>query len=155
MTLNAPQPEKLLTHDDWFDGIVARIKDLQLMFANNTIPKDARKMINTFLVGDGNDIAYQGKVMSQQHFVQSIISEYVQLIQDYKPLQMAFSFTDNEVLVWAEIKEDDWDTEKSLIMAAAKINVKYHAYGYDMTTVFVEEQDSLPIPNHYKPFITK
>lgn len=155
MTINESISEKLLTHNDWFDGIVARTRELQAMFAANTIPNDVKKVINTFIVGDGNQIAFQGKVMSQQHFVQHIISDYVQLIQENKPIQMAFSFTDNEVLVWAEIKDNDWDTEKALILAAAKINFKYHNYGYDMTTVLVEECDELPIPNHYKPFITK
>ena len=34
-------------------------------------------------------------------------------------------------------------------MAEAKINVKYHDYGYTVNTTIVEESDRYCAPNHY------
>ena len=54
------------------------------------------------------------------------------------------------VLVWAEINDDDEQMEDKLILSEAKINAKYHLYGFDMESTIVETSDKLPVPNHYR-----
>ena len=66
---------------------------------------------------------------------------------------MAFDYNDSEVLVWAQVNENDEQLEKQLYLAEAKINAKYHQYGFDMTSMIIESCDNVPIPNHYKPYV--
>ena len=68
------------------------------------------------------------------------------------PKKLAFDINDTEVLVWAEIDNNNEELEKQLILAEAQVNSRYHQYGYDMTSMIVEESDLLPIPNHYSEF---
>lgn len=155
MTSQAYQTERLLTHDDWFNGIIAKLREDQSMINDNSAPDDVKKLYNTFLAGTTDEIIHQGKRMSHSYFVTNIVAKFVQLIQEFMPEQLAFAYSDSEVLVWAELKNDDWDTERKLILAAAKVNAEYHKFGYDITNVFVEECDNLSIPNHYQPFKIK
>ena len=155
MTTAAYTEEKLLTHDVWFNGFIAEVRKHQAMHRDKTMPKELASFYNTFIVGNTNEIAHQGKKLSQAHFVPMIISNYLELIEDSLPQQLAFAYNDNEILVWAELKDDDWTTESTLILAAAEINAKFHGYCYDITTTFVEECDLLPIPNHYESVLIK
>jgi hypothetical protein len=156
MTFALPNiEERLLTPDDWFNDIVAKLREHQVQLRDKTLSKDIELFYNTFLVGNQNEIASLNKKLSQQHFVYQIITKYVSLIGEIMPEQLAFSFNDSEILVWAELKNDDWNSEKALIMSAAAINSEYHRLGYDITTTFVEERDGLDIPQHYQPFKIK
>ena len=156
MTTAAPYTEeRLLTSDDWFNDMVAHLREEQAKMNDKTMPKATESMYKTFMVGNPNEIAHQGRKLFQAHFVPTILANYVANIQRNLPEQMAFAFNDNEILVWAELKDDDWDTEQALILAAAKTNAEFHKYGYDINTTFVEECDKLSIPNHYQPFVVK
>jgi hypothetical protein len=156
MTFASPNiEERLYTHNDWFNNIVAQIREHQAQLKDKTLPKDIESVYNTFLVGNQNEIAFLSRKASQQHFISLIIAKYVSLIKEIMPEQLAFSFNDSEILVWAELKDDDWNSEKALIMAAAAINSEYHRLGYDITTTFIEERDGLDIPQHYQPFKIK
>ena len=142
--------ERLLTSDGWFDGFIDMVREHQASLKDKTMPKDLASIYKTFMVGTANEIAYQNKQLTQAHFIPTIISKYLNLIKDNLPEQLAFAHSDNEILVWAVLKDDDWDTESALILAAAQLNADFHKYGYDITTTFVEECDQLAIPNHYK-----
>ena len=155
MTSATYTEEKLLTHDDWFNGFISHLRNHQLTYKNKTIPKELASFYNTLIVGNTNEILQQSRKLSQSHFVPTIISKYLELIEGNTPIQLAFAFNDNEILVWAELRDDDWATESKCILAAAQINSEYHKYGYDITTTFVEESDLLPIPNHYQPVVLK
>ncbi|AQG80179.1 hypothetical protein AWR27_13130 [Spirosoma montaniterrae] len=93
------------------------------------------------------------KVTAQKHFVGKIIVDYIQLLGKRQPRKLAFDFNDSEVLVWAEISDDDAEMERFLILTEARINAKYHDFGFDMTTMLVEANDGMPVPNHYQIFI--
>lgn len=40
--------------------------------------------------------------------------------------------------------------KKNLLITEAKINAKYHPFGFAMETKIVEESDNFNIPNHYQ-----
>lgn len=147
--------ERIYTHNDWFNDIIAQLREHQAKMNDKTMPKDIESMYNTFMVGTTNEIVHQSRKLSQSYFVAQILEKYVHLIQNNLPVQLAFAHNDNEILVWAELNDDDWQAEKALILAEAKINAEFHRFSYDITTTFVEACDMLPIPNHYQPFLVK
>ncbi len=153
MTTAYPTEERLQTTDGWFDGFIDKIREHQEMLNDKTMPKDLALLYKTLMVGTGDEIVLRTKESIQHHFIPKVISKYLSLITTNLPEQLAFAHSDNEILVWAEIKDDDWATESALILAAAQVNAEYHRFGYDITTTFVEQCDQLPIPNHYKSII--
>ena len=74
MTFTAYTEEKLLTHDDWFNGFIVEVRKHQAMHKDKTMPKELASFYNTFIVGNSNDIAHQSRKLSQAHFVPMIIS---------------------------------------------------------------------------------
>lgn len=98
-------------------------------------------------------MARLNKITAQKHFVSKIIFEYLQLLGKRLPRKLAFDFNDSEVLVWAEIEDDDEGMERFMILTEADVNARYHQFGFDMTTTLVEASDEFPLPNHYQTFI--
>lgn len=136
--------------NEWFNNMVAMLRTHELMIETDTATSQVKTMYNVFVNGNTNDIALQGKMNAQIHFVRSILVEYLSLLDKNLPSKLAVHFNDSEVLVWAEIKDDDDEMEKTLLIAEAKINAKYHPYGFDMETTIVETSDNFNVPNHYQ-----
>lgn len=136
--------------NEWFNEMVATLKTHELMLETDTASPQVKSMYDVFLNGNTNDIAFQGKMNAQVHFVRSILIEYLSLLDKNLPSKLAVYFTDSEVLVWAEIIDNDEEMEKNLLITEAKINAKYHPFGFAMETTIVEESDNFNIPNHYQ-----
>lgn len=130
--------------------MVATLKTHELMLETNIASSNVQSMYDVFVNGNTNDIAIQGKMNAQVHFVRGILIEYLSLLDKNLPSKLAAYFTDSEVLVWAEIADNDEEMEKMLLVAEAKINAKYHQFGFAMETTIVEKSDNFNIPNHYQ-----
>jgi hypothetical protein len=139
--------------DPWFDHLVATLRVHQVQLETETASPELKNLYEVILSGNSDQMAMLNKVSAQKHFVGRIVHDYIKLLGKRLPRKLAFDFNDSEVLVWAEINDDDEDMEGFLIMTEAKINAKYHDFGFDMTTMLVEVCDQLPVPNHYQIFI--
>jgi hypothetical protein len=148
-TLDLP---KQINEADWFDNFVATLRVHKMQLDTYTASNEIRKMYDVFFSGNTDNMASMSKNNAQRHFVSKMLVDYVGFISKNSPLKLAFDFNDSNVLVWAEIPDDDELMERILIMAEAKINAKYHDFGFDMTTTLVETRDYLSIPNHYVSF---
>lgn len=136
----------------WFDDFMATLRTHQVQLETSTASSQLKKFYETIFTGNVDDIAYMNKQNVQQHFVKRIIFEYLELTKEIKPSKLAFDYNDSEVLVWAEVTDNDEKTERLLLKAEATINAKFHGFGFDMETTIVEASDTLDIPNHYKAF---
>jgi hypothetical protein len=135
--------------DAWFDEFIAAIRTHQLQLETNTAPEGLKKIYDVVIHGSDNDLAVLSKASANQHFIKKVIVGYLQEISKNMPIKLAFDLDDSEVLVWAEIKDDDEEMENFLLLSEAKVNAEYHKYGYDLTSTIVEVRDKLSIPNHY------
>lgn len=142
------------SRDRWFDELLAALSTHKLMLDQNVADKELWDFYNTLIGGNIDTVAHQGKEMSQRYFISKIIVDYLSLLSqsENKPAKLAFDMNDTEVLVWAEVEDNNEAFEKQLILTEAKVNAKYHQYGYDMTSMIVEESDCLAVPNHYVEF---
>jgi hypothetical protein len=140
--------------EQWFDYLIATLKAHQVMLETDTANEEIKQFYNMIMGGNSDEISFQSKMLSQRYFISKIIWEYLALIKDRKPSKLAFDYNDSEVLVWAEISDDNDELEKQLCLAEAKINAKYHQFGFDMSSMIVEQNDRSSIPNHYKTFIS-
>jgi hypothetical protein len=67
----------------------------------------------------------------------------------HNPKKLGLELSNSKVLVWAEIYDNDDETEKALILAQAKVNARYSKFGFAISSTIVEECDQLAVPNHY------
>ena len=139
----------------WFDEFIAMIKTHELQLETNTATEDIKKFYDIITNGSDNQLAELNKETANQHFIKKIIVSYLNEIQQKKPLKLAFDLDDSEVLVWAEIENDDDEIENFLLLAEANVNADFHRYEYDLTSTIVEKRDGLSIPNHYSTFKLK
>ncbi len=133
----------------WFDEFIATIRTHQLQLETNTASEGLKQVYDIAINGTDNQLAELSKMSANQHFIKKIIVDYLQEINDNMPLKLAFDLDDSEVLVWAEIPDDNGEMEDFLLLAEASVNAKYHKFGYDLTSTIVEKRDYLSIPNHY------
>jgi hypothetical protein len=141
------------TTEQWFDELVATLRTHQLLLETETADEDTKKVYDILMGGNALDVAHLSRTLSQRQIIGSILWDYLKIIKDNKPQKLAFDYNDSEVLVWAEIDENNEQLEKQLYLAEAQVNAKYHQYGFDMTSMIVENCDTISVPNHYKPFV--
>ncbi len=137
---------------EWFDNLIATLRTHELQLETNTAPAELVEFYKNLMGNNIDELLKTNKALTQQHFVSKIILEFLKLLDKTLPRKLAFDFNDSEVLVWAEIDDNNDQQEKLIVRAESKINALFHAYGFDMETMIVEESDNLPIPNHYKVF---
>ena len=137
---------------NWFDEFIATIRTHQLQLETNTADNELQNFYKAVFSGNSNQLAKLSKDTANQHFVKALVLEYLQEIQQSMPNKLAFDMNDNEVLVWAEIGDNNEELEDRLILAEAKVNAKYHQFGYDITSMLIEVSDRLSIPGHYVEF---
>jgi Mg2+ and Co2+ transporter CorA len=133
----------------WFDEFIATIRTHQLQLETNTANSELENLYKIIFSGNTSQMAKLAKDNANQHFIKAMVLEYLKEIHNAMPNKLAFDMNDNEVLVWAEINDDAEELENQLILAEAKVNAKYHQYGYDITSMITETSDYLSLPSHY------
>ena len=136
----------------WFDKLVASIRTHEVLLETRTANEETKSFYETIIGGNADEIAYMGQDRSQKYFVAQVVVKYLSLVKNTTPLKLALDISGQEVLVWAEIDDNDAQLEHKLIMAEAKVNAEFHKFGYDITTTIVEKSEFLSIPNHYSIF---
>jgi hypothetical protein len=145
-------PEKKETRSEWFDNLIATLRTHELQLETNTATEEMKQFYADIMDNNLDDMLKMQKAAAQKYFVEKIIVAFLRLLDKNIPLKLAFDFSDSEVLVWAEIEDNNQAQEKILTRAESKINASFHPYGFDMEMMIVESSDNVPIPNHYKIF---
>lgn len=138
--------------NSWFDEFIAAVRTHQLQLETDTATDELKSIYNVLFSGNEIDLASLNKISANQFFVKNMVFEYLKLLHNNIPLKLAFDMDDSEVLIWAEIQNNDETMENFLLMAEAEVNAKYHKFGYDLTSTIVESNDNLSIPGHYAIF---
>lgn len=134
----------------WFDEFVSTLRSHQLQLETETASRELKAFYENVFSGNMDAMLKISKQASQQYFVKRIIVEYLEHLNKDLPKKLAFDFNDSEVLVWAEIEDNDEQMERNLILTEAAINAHYYEYGFAMTSTIVETEDQMAVPNHYK-----
>lgn len=134
----------------WFDSFIGTLRAHEMQLETQTATPQVQSLYQNLLSGNVENVVLAGKQQAKEFFVTKIIVEYVSEIQNIPLSKLAFDHNDSEVLVWIQISDDDIESENKLILAEAKVNAKYHDFGYHICSVIVETSDELPVPNHYK-----
>src|SRR4051812_5223013 len=91
----------------WFDEFIASVRTHQLQLETNTATEELKNMYDILMNGSNHDLAHLSKITADAHFIKSMVLQYLQIIQPNLPLKLAFDMDNSEVLVWAEIEDNN------------------------------------------------
>jgi hypothetical protein len=147
-TVSTPAPIPVM--DEWFNDLIATLRTHQLELETGTATESVKSLYDIIFGKDKLAFTHLVRANTTRDFVTKIIFDYLKEITNLPVLNLAFNHTNSHVLVWAEI--DDDISERELILAEARINAKYHQYGFAISTTIIEKGDNLDIPSQYIPF---
>lgn len=147
--IQANQSENI---DQWFSQFIDHLKVDHFLLQTNSATEEKKEFYKAVMSGDEILLASQVRNTSSKVFVKRIIFEYLQELKSNNkmPLKLAFGISDSKILVWSEVNDNDEETEDALFLTEAKINGKYHKYGFYLNSTIVESSDKMSIPNHYQ-----
>lgn len=134
------------------DGAIESLHLDKSVFLLDAVSDETKNFYSNFMPGNENKLLQSLRVGSSGYFIQLGIKEYLKQVKSRKahPTKIAFSAGDAKILVWAEIKDDDSDTEDALIMSEAATNSELQQYGFSICSTIIEESDNLQVPPHYR-----
>lgn len=143
--------DKSTEYSSWFGEIIHQIKTHQLQLETNTASKEIEDFYESLFKGDEIKVLNKTREQSTQYFVKKIVELYIQELRSRKLKinKLALSTSDERVLVWVEIPDDDFESEKQLILAQSVANSAFHEYGFHIESMIVEETDELDVPAQY------
>ena len=141
----------------WFDEMVSNIRYDQLLMEVDLLEKHKKEVYDAMISGNHDFMHDYARKTSSAFFIKNLIDSYfIELIDRKKtPNRLALELSNSKILVWAEIKNDDEETEDALILAAAKVNNAFSKYGFHLSSTIVEEDDMMEVPSHYKEVAVK
>ena len=137
--------------DQWFELMINAIKVDQLQLQTNTATEEKTRIYHNIIEGKHSENYLDMRNMSSKFFIEELVKEYISELteRNVSTNQLAFDLTDAKVLVWAEIKDFDEESEDGLILAEAKTNARFADYGFHISSTIVEQGDNLSVPPHY------
>lgn len=139
--------------EQWFDGLVSDLSFDKQLHKLDILDPERKKVYDDMITGNNFSIHEFANTKTQQFFIGNLLNEYInELLVTHKkqPLKLGLELSDSKILVWAEIENEDEETEDALILSQAKVNAKYEKYGFYISSTIVEEEDRMNLPNHYK-----
>lgn len=138
--------------DKWFEDMISNLRVDQLLMQTETIDKDRGDMYRAMMEKNDNKVHLYAREASSMYFISNLVSSYLHEVIERKIAlnKLALVLLNSKILVWAEIKDDDEDSEDSLILSAAKVNHEFCQYGFHLSYTIVDESDNIDIPEHYK-----
>lgn len=142
---------KKISQDAWFDDLVGTIRLDEQLLKNDLIDPEKKQMYHKLIEGNMEALSIDARNMSTQYFIAGLVNNYIKelSILSQNPKKLGLELSNSKVLVWAEIYDNDDETEKALILAQAKVNAQYDKFGFTISSTIIEECDQLEIPNHY------
>jgi hypothetical protein len=135
----------------WFNALIQNIVFDRDMMDKGVAPKEKYDMYKSAAAGDADAVIKMSREQTTKYIVTQVLNKYTQELinKNALPLKLAFDYSASSVLVWAEIKADDWELEKKLILAEANVNAEFDEIGFHITSTIIEDYDQLAVPPHY------
>ena len=133
----------------WFDNLISMLRVHEVQLDMETAHPYLKNLYDMMISENFDEMFRLNKAALQEFFVKNHCGIFA-LAWRYLPTKLAFDHNDSEVLVRAEIMDNQEELERKLTLTEAIINAKFHPYGFDMESMIVEKSDGLRVPNHYK-----
>lgn len=138
--------------NQWFEELIHHINTDRDFLNMGIASEETENFYKKMIFGNPTTIVSEMRDKSTQFFISKLVMDYVKELKSLKinPLKLYLDHNDSQVLVWAEIKEDDESTEMALYKAEAKANAKNYQHGFHISSTILEDIDHVPVPPHYQ-----
>ncbi|WP_395052201.1 hypothetical protein [Flavobacterium sp.] len=135
----------------WFDEMVSSLRFDEQLFHNDIMDAEKKALYNKMIDGNAETMSVMARELSTTYFISNLLNDYVAelLVSKKFPKQLGLEMSESKILVWAEIYNDDEETENVLILSQAKLNSRYSKFGFHISSTIIEERDLLDVPSHY------
>jgi hypothetical protein len=137
--------------EDWFGQLIHQIRVDKLQIESGVADLDKSEFYRNAMAGNTSELLKKIRKDASQFFVSEIVTNFLMELSRRKvtPEKLAFALTPSTILAWAEIKDDDAQSEDGILLAEAKINSVAKEFDFSLDTMVVEKSDCLEIPSHY------
>lgn len=136
----------------WFNDFIGELRVHELTLVTGTADQDRVDFYDAVLSADFDKLSTMSRDMFVTHFVKKMTLEYFYDLKrrEAKLQTLSMQISGNCIHIWAEISDDDVNTEKALILAEAKLNSTYYQKtGIYFDTMIVEMSDRFKMPQHF------
>lgn len=135
----------------WFDDYIASLRTDQLMLEKNVASKQKAELYDDLITGNVRKLFSDFRDVSFKFYVEQLVNVYVKELKNrsVKLNKLSFDLRDSRILVWAEIKQDDDNSENGLILSEGKVNFEFQKEGLHLSTTIIEDCDNVLAPPHY------
>ena len=144
----------LFTHEEinsFINGMVSQLEGDKFILSEGMASQETKEKYKVLMSKDENMLPAYARYTSSIHFLKKMIWDFTENLNEYgrSPLKLAFSISDTKLYAWAEIMDEDEETENALFLSEAKVNSKYYEFNFSVSTTIVEQADRLPVPRQY------
>ncbi|WP_018341450.1 hypothetical protein [Cytophaga aurantiaca] len=138
--------------NQWFELLIHHINTDRDFLEMGIASEETKGFYNNAIFGNPTNFVFEMREKSTQYFISNLVMDYIKELKtlNINPLKLYLDHTDSQVLVWAEIQEDDEETEMALYKAEAKANAKNYQYGFHISSTILEDADHIEAPPHYQ-----
>ena len=137
--------------NEWFGALIHQLRTHELQLETGTASKDIADFYEKIINGEEIKLFAETRQGSTKFFVKKIVEAYLKELVSRKIVvkKLALSTSDERILVWLQINDDDFASEKGAILSQSKVNSSFHEYGFHIESMIVEDCDRLEVPAHY------
>ena len=135
----------------WFEKTIQTLRTDEMMLELGIATQEKKDMYSRFFKGNPDELMSETRTTSTKHFIKKLLIDYLTFVlkAEIKPIKLYADFNASQVLIWAEIEDNDEATEYALYKAEGQANALNYDYGFHISSTIVEKCDCLQTPKHY------
>jgi hypothetical protein len=137
--------------NEWFGAMVHQLRTHEMQLKTGTASDELSNFYEALINGEEIKVLNETRQGSTKFFVKKVVEMYIKelSLREVKIQKLAFFTSDERVLVWLQLEENDEGSENSAILAQSKVNSSFQEHGFHIESMIVEDSDNLEIPKHY------
>lgn len=139
---------------EFLSETIHQLKSHKLLLETETMNSDMKKFYDQVSNGDIENLLKANIEQYRKLVFLRLITDYFKKLSPLENLvHLGININDTKLLVWAEIDENDEESENKLIDLQAHLNYLYKDSGVLVSTTIVENTDYLTMPPHYEELL--
>ncbi|MFT5915081.1 MAG: hypothetical protein ACJAWV_004382 [Flammeovirgaceae bacterium] len=145
--------EKSIKLSEMFDDMVARLRVDELALESGVASDEKKELYKSILENNQINLAQAAIDMGRVIIIPAMLNDFVITLKNSQisPKNLSVSFNQEKLLVWATVLAENEEMEDAVFIAEAKVNAKYHATGFHVSSTVVYDEDETNKPAHYQP----
>jgi hypothetical protein len=137
----------------WLESVMHDMQVEKLKHESNVLDEKIKNLYSELASGELKTITSIMQSQANDYYRKNITIGFLDKVLNNSTIdltKLGVNYSQNSVLIWAEINDNDTNSERELILLKAELNAKYSSLGYRTSITIVENSDNLSIPTNYQ-----